>query len=140
MEEQTIKAIVVGSGAGGATIARELARKGFEVLVLEAGSPFNPLTHRISWLTPFRGTFLLKNENSVERIFPHLETTRSSEDLVIFRGVTEGGSTAISCGNMVRAERGLNEIGLDLTPEFGEKEHSLEISPLPREKWRPIYR
>jgi choline dehydrogenase-like flavoprotein len=140
MEEQTIRAIVVGSGAGGATAARELARKGFEVLVLEAGHPFNPLTHRISWLSPFRGTLLLKNENSIERIFPHLETTRSSEDLVIFRGMTEGGSTAISCGNMVRAERGLNEIGLDLTPEFEEIEHSLEISPVPQERWRPLSR
>jgi choline dehydrogenase-like flavoprotein len=138
MEEQTIRAIVVGSGAGGATAARELARKGFEVLVLEAGHPFNPLTHRISWLSPFRGTLLLKNENSVEKIFPHLETTRSSEDLVIFRGMTEGGSTTISCGNIVRAERGLNEIGLDLNPEFEEIENSLEISPIPRERWRPL--
>ncbi len=66
MEEQTIRAIVVGSGAGGATAARELARKNFEVLVLEAGNPFNPLTHRISWLSPFRGTLLLKNEHSIE--------------------------------------------------------------------------
>jgi choline dehydrogenase-like flavoprotein len=138
MEEQTIRAIVVGSGAGGATAARELARKGFEVLVLEAGHPFNPLTHRISWLSPFRGTLLLKDESSVEKIFPHLETTRSSEDLVIFRGMTEGGSTAISCGNMVRAERGLNEIGLDLTPEFEEIEHSLEINSVPQERWRPL--
>jgi choline dehydrogenase-like flavoprotein len=115
-----------------------LARKGFEVLVLEAGHPFNPLTHRISWLSPFRGTLLLKDENSVEKIFPHLETTRSSEDLVIFRGMTEGGSTTISCGNMVRAERGLNEIGLDLTPEFEEIEHSLEINSVPQERWRPL--
>jgi choline dehydrogenase-like flavoprotein len=61
MEEQTIRAIVVGSGAGGATAARELARKGFEVLVLEAGRPFKPLTHGISWLSPFRGTLLLRN-------------------------------------------------------------------------------
>jgi choline dehydrogenase-like flavoprotein len=140
MEEQTIRAIVVGSGAGGATAARELARKGFEVLVLEAGHPFNPLTHKISWLSSFRGSLLLKNENSVERIFPHMETTRSSKDLVIFRGITEGGSTTISCGNMVRAERGLNEIGLDLTPEFEEIERSLEISPVTREKWRPLTR
>ncbi len=30
-----MKAIVVGTGAGGATAARELASKGFEVLMLE---------------------------------------------------------------------------------------------------------
>jgi choline dehydrogenase-like flavoprotein len=138
LEEQTIRAIVVGSGAGGATAARELARKNFEVLVLEAGNPFNPLTHRISWLSPFRGTLLLKNEHSIEHVFRHLQTTRSSEDLVIVRGMTEGGSTTISCGNMVRAERGLNEIGLDLTPEFEEIEHSLEIKTIPKERWRPL--
>jgi ferredoxin len=110
------------------------------VVVLEAGHPFNPLTHRISWLSPFRGTLLLKNENSVEKIFPHLDTIRVNEELVIFRGMTEGGSTTISCGNMVRAERGLDEIGLDLTSEFEEIEHSLEISPIPREKWRTLSR
>ena len=108
------------------------------MLVLEAGHPFTPLTHKISWLSPLRGTLLLKNENTVERIFPHMETTRSSEDLVIFRGITEGGSTTISCGNMVRAERGLKEIGLDITSEFEEIENSLEISSVPREKWRPL--
>ena len=32
-----MKAIVVGTGAGGATAARELANKGFEVIMLEAG-------------------------------------------------------------------------------------------------------
>ncbi len=138
LEELTIRAIVVGSGVGGATVARELARNNFEVLVLEAGNPFNPLTHRISWLSPFRGTLLLKSEHSVELIFRHLQTTKSSKDLVIFRGMTEGGCSTISCGNMVRAERGLGEIGLDLTPEFEEIEGSLEITSFPKERWRPL--
>jgi choline dehydrogenase-like flavoprotein len=39
---------------------------------------------------------------------------------------------------MVRAERGLAEIGLDLTPEYEEIEKSLTINPFPREKWRPL--
>jgi choline dehydrogenase-like flavoprotein len=135
-----MKAIVVGSGAGGATAAHKLANNGFEVLMLEAGQPFNPLTHRISWLSPLRGTLLLKDEKSIKRVFPHYQTTRTSEDLVIFTGVTEGGSTSISCGNMVRAERGLKEIGLDLTPEYEEIESNLTISPIPRERWRPLTR
>ncbi len=88
-----MKAIVVGTGAGGATAARELASKGYEVLMLEAGQPFSPLTHKVSWLSSFRGTPLLKNENSIKRIFPHYQTTRSSKDLAIFYGVTEGGCT-----------------------------------------------
>lgn len=133
-----MKAIVVGTGAGGATAARELASKGFEVLMLEAGQPFSPLTHKVSWLSSLRGTPLLKNENSIKRIFPHYQTTRSSKDLAIFYGVTEGGCTSISCGNMVRAERGLKEIGLDLTEEYEELESQLPINPISRERWRPL--
>jgi choline dehydrogenase-like flavoprotein len=133
-----MKAIVVGSGAGGAVAARELAKSGFEVTILEAGKPFSPLTHKVSWLSSLRGSFLLKDENSIKRVFPHYGVTRASQDLAIFRGVTEGGCTSISCGNMVRAENGLREIGLDLSAEFEEIEKSLTIAPIPRERWRPL--
>ncbi len=135
-----MKAIVVGSGAGGAMAARELAKNGFEVVILEAGKPFNPLTHMISRFSSFRGSWLLKDENSIELIFPHYEVTHASEDLHIFRGVTEGGCTSIACGNMVRAENGLKEIGLDLSKEFEEIEKTLKICTVPKEKWRPLTR
>jgi choline dehydrogenase-like flavoprotein len=135
-----MKAIVVGSGAGGATVARELASKGFQVIMLEAGEPFNPLTHRVSWLSPLRGTWLLKDEGSIKKIFPHYQITHASDSLHLFSGVTEGGSTSISAGNMVRAEHGLKEIGLDLSPEFEEIEGTLTICPIPKEKWRPLTR
>ena len=133
-----MKAIVVGSGAGGAVTARELAKSGFEVTILEAGKPFSPLTHMISWFSSLRGSWFLKDENSIEYVFPHYEVTHASQDLHIFRGVTEGGCTSIACGNMVRAENGLNEIGLDLSKEFEEIEKTLTINPVPMEKWRPL--
>jgi len=133
-----LKAIVVGTGAGGAVAARELAENGFEVTILEAGKPFSPLTHMISWFRSLRGSWFLKDENSIEHLFPHYEVTRASHDLAIFRGVTEGGCTSISCGNMVRAENGLKEIGLDLSIEFEEIEKTLTINPIPRERWRPL--
>jgi len=41
--------------------------------------------------------------------------------------MTMGGSTVLSCGNIARAEHGLKEIGLDLTPEFEEIEESIGI-------------
>jgi len=119
-------------------VARELAKSGFEVTILEAGKPFSPLTHMISWFSSLRGSWILKDENSFERIFPHYEVTRASKDLSIFRGVTEGGCTSISCGNMVRAENGLKEIELNLSNEFEEIEKTLTINPIPREKWRPL--
>lgn len=133
-----MKAIVVGSGAGGATAARKLAQNGYEVILLEAGKPFSPLTHKVSWLSSLRGSFLLKDENSIKHVFPHYAVTRGSKDLAIFRGVTEGGCTSITCGNMVRAENGLKEIGLDLSAEFEEIEKSIKIAPIPRAKWRPL--
>jgi choline dehydrogenase-like flavoprotein len=133
-----MRAIVVGSGAGGATAASELARNGFDVLILEAGRPFSPLTRKIAWLNPLRGSWLLKDETSIRRIFPSYWTTRGSEELVILHGQAEGGSTVVSCGNMVRAEHGLREIGLDLSPEFQEIERTLQICPVSREKWRPL--
>ena len=133
-----MKAIVVGSGAGGATAARELVKNGFEVTILEAGKPFTSLSHRVSWFSPLRGSLFIKDESSIKRFYPHYQTIRCSSDLAIFTGVTEGGSTCIACGNMVKAENGLAEIGLDLSPEFQEIEETLTIAPIPRERWRPL--
>lgn len=133
-----MKAIVVGSGAGGATAARKLAESGYDVTILEAGKPFSPLTHKVSWLSALRGSFILKDESSIKRVFPHYAVTRGCRELAVFRGVTEGGCTSISCGNMVRAENGLNEIGLDLSAEYCEIERSLTIAPIPRKLWRPL--
>jgi choline dehydrogenase-like flavoprotein len=133
-----MKAVVVGSGAGGATVARELVQRGFDVTILEAGKPFSPLTHKVSWFSPFRGSWFLKDENSIKKVFPHYSVTRASRDLAIFRGITEGGCTSIACGSMVRAERGLKEIGLDLAEEFEEIEETLTIAPISRKKWRPL--
>jgi choline dehydrogenase-like flavoprotein len=115
-----MKAIVVGSGAGGATAARKLAENGYKVTILEEGKPFSPLTHKVSWLSGLRGSLLLKDANAIKHVFPHYGIDIAGPDLTIFRGITEGGCTSISCGNMVRAENGLEEIGLDLSAEFGE--------------------
>ena len=93
-----MKAIVVGSGAGGAVAARELAQNGYEVTLIEAGKKFSPLTHKVAWLSSLRGSWLIKDENSIKRVFPHYDVTRSGKDLAIFRGITEGGCTSIACG------------------------------------------
>lgn len=135
-----MKAIVVGTGAGGATAARELALKGFEVLILEAGKEFKPFTRRLSLLEPFRKMGLTRNEKNFSRIIPSYDSIRSSEDLILFRGMAVGGSTNLACGNIVRAEHGLKEIGLDLTKEFDEIEGMIKISTFPWERWRPMTR
>lgn len=132
-----MRAIVVGTGAGGATAARELTLKGFEVVILEAGKQFKPFSRRLSWAAPLRRLGLLGGAKTITRLFPHMQVTRS-EDLFLVRGVTTGGSTVLSCGNIVRAERGLKEIGIDLAREFEELEELINVKPFPRERWRPV--
>lgn len=135
-----MKAIVVGTGAGGAIAARELALNGFEVSILEAGSEFKPFTRRLSWTEPLRRNGLLGSEKNITRLFPPLDTLRCEKNLVLVRGMATGGSTAISCGNMVRADHGLNEIGLDLTGEFDEIEELIGVQTFPKKRWQPVTR
>ena len=133
-----MRAIVVGTGAGGATAARELAKNGYEVEIMEAGKEFKPLRGILSIGGPLRKIGLLGNEKTITRLFPPMDTIRSANDLVLVRGLTTGGSTVLSCGNMVRAEHGLKEIGLDLTPEFEEIEKNIGITDFPRERWQQV--
>ncbi len=133
-----MRAIVVGSGAGGATAARELQGRGIDVTLLEAGSPFKPFTRRIGWATGASKMGLLGSERTITRFFPPMRTVRASDELVLVRGVTTGGTTPITCGNLARADKGLREIGLDLTPEFEELEREVGVVPVPRDRWRPV--
>ena len=133
-----MKAVVVGTGAGGAAAARELTRQGFQVTALEAGSAFSPMTRRITLTEPLRRSGLLGTEKMIGRLFPAMAAERSSDDLVLVRGMAEGGCTTIACGNLVRATNGLAEIGLDLTPEFELLEAELKPLPVPENRWRPL--
>jgi choline dehydrogenase-like flavoprotein len=118
--------------------ARELSSEGHEVLVLEAGRPFQAFTRRIGWTSKLREVGLLGGEKTIDVVFPHISTLRSSADLVLVRGVTTGGSTVISCGNAVRADDGLKEIGLDLSKEYREVEELLKPAAIPWSRWRPV--
>ena len=79
--------LVVGSGAGGATLARELARSGKEILVVEKGVPQKKLGTQIAGF----------------RIYDmhHVSPFRSSRQVSVFRGIGVGGSTLVSGGNGV---------------------------------------
>jgi choline dehydrogenase-like flavoprotein len=132
-----VRAIVVGSGAGGGLAARELARAEMDVIVLEAGSEFRPMSRRVTLTEPLRRAGVMGTERTIRRLFPAMWTTRSSDELVLVRGIAAGGTTTIACGNMMRATGGLDEIGLDLTREFEELEAELDPTTFPRERWRP---
>lgn len=132
------KAIVVGSGAGGSMVARELVNNGFEVRIIEAGSDFSYLNRSFRFVYPLVRLGLLGGEKTISRFFPHMKTKRTSKNLVLVTGQTTGGSTTIACGNIVRADRGLKEIGLDLESEFEEIEKLIKVKTVPTNRWRPL--
>ncbi|MBU4535523.1 MAG: GMC family oxidoreductase N-terminal domain-containing protein [Euryarchaeota archaeon] len=135
-----MKAIVVGSGASGATIARELSKNGLEVLILEAGGNFKPFTRRVSWSEPFRKLGILGSASNINKIFPPMNSIKSSPDLALFRGITTGGCSVLTCGNLVRTEEGLHQIGLNLESEFQELENLINVTTFPKKRWRPLSR
>lgn len=130
--------IVVGSGAGGATAARELQFRGHRVTVLEAGEAFKPFTRRLGWAHAVKRTGLLGSERTISRFFPPLRTTRVEDGMILVWGLAPGGTTTISTGNLARGDNGLAEIGIDLAPEFQELESEIGVTETPRERWRPL--
>ncbi|HXZ23811.1 MAG TPA: GMC family oxidoreductase N-terminal domain-containing protein, partial [Methanomassiliicoccales archaeon] len=132
-----MRAIVVGSGAGGSLAARELTKAGVKVIVLEAGGEFRPMSRRVTMTEPLRRAGFLGTERTIGRLFPAMWAERSSDELVLVRGIAAGGTTTIACGNLVRATGGLDAIGLDLTKEFEAIEAELKPMTFPRDRWRP---
>ncbi|MGB9844293.1 FAD-dependent oxidoreductase [Methanothermobacter tenebrarum] len=100
--------IVVGSGAGGATIARELAKNGTQVTIIEKG-PIVPSKHAFKcYDPPPHGVDLLKTS-------------------------CVGGSTLVAAGNAIRVlEDDLKDYGINITKELDEIEKELNVKPLPK--------
>ena len=108
--------VVVGSGAGGATVARELTRKGREVLILEEGAYHKPVG---SWRT------MLK-------MLDHMGNFASVEGTQMVRLLTVGGSTVSFCGVAFPPPAWLKERhGIDLAPYVDDVSKELALAPLP---------
>ena len=120
MENTSYDIIIVGSGAGGATLARELTRKKQRnILLLEKGkreASYGTLKESVRY---FDGNTFLR------------QPAKSREGVILWRTIMAGGSTFVSCGNGVRClEQDLKEHGLDLSAEFKEAEKDMQIKPI----------
>lgn len=113
--------VVVGSGPGGATVARGLARAGKQVILLERGKDYRR--------SPFYGTY----PGAMTYADRHaLLFTR--EGLNIIRPLMAGGATSMFAGCAARPPAWLQEqYGIALDSYVEETIAELNIAPLPPE-------
>jgi choline dehydrogenase-like flavoprotein len=132
------KAIVVGSGAGGATVANDL-QGSFEVTVVEAGGVFRPFSRDLSAAAKWKKFGLLFDEREISLLFPAMQI-RKTKDMVLVRGQGLGGTTTISTGNALRLDRDLKNLGINLDEEFEAIGREIPISVAHEKRWRPVTR
>ncbi len=109
--------VIAGSGPGGATMARELSKKGKQVVLCEAGT-----------YQKFRGNssiFLLG-------MMDGLGFTFSKEGTWVLRPKTAGGASVVFCGTAWPPPPWLKEkYGIDVDKEVDEVYKEIPIQPLP---------
>jgi choline dehydrogenase-like flavoprotein len=127
-------AIVVGSGAGGATVAKELQGK-YEVTVLEAGSTFRPFVGNLALFGRLKQTGLLFDERMIRLIFPVMQIRRAADKMILVNGIGHGGTTTICAGNAVRKDEDLQAIGINLDIEFQELYQEIPVYTEHQSKW-----
>ena len=109
--------LIIGSGAGGATLAKELATRGKNVAVVEKGG-----FHKV-------GTERRALKFYTGRLGP---AEVSDEGIELFRAIMVGGTTTVTLGNGVRAlQEELEQRGVGLEKEFKEAEKELGVAPMP---------
>ena len=117
--------IVVGSGPGGATVARDLARQGKRVLILEWGNS-KALTGTLQHMAqiaaiPGRGAFINRDFS------------------LLVQGVTTGGSSAINFATAMPPPTALfARYGIDLQAALAELKQELNFAPLPDDLIGPM--
>ena len=117
-------AIVVGSGPGGATVARELSMNNQNVLILEWGDN-----------DPIKGTFA----QTLSRAFiPGKSLLITGQALGMVRAITTGGSSLIYCATAFDPPiEMLKTYGVDISKEVAEMTKEVPNAPLTGELMSP---
>ncbi|MDZ7832044.1 MAG: FAD-dependent oxidoreductase [Desulfobacterales bacterium] len=114
------EAVVVGTGAGGAMVARELVRAGKDVVIVEQG----PDMSRFAGMKELELGRALYQENG--------KYPKTREGYSLLRGINMGGSTVLAAGHGVRClEDKFGGLGIDLEETFRETETELGLRPMP---------
>lgn len=129
------KAIVVGSGAGGATVSKELQGH-FDVTVLEAGKKFRPFSLDLRVPERLKRAGLLFDEKLIQFIFPITKIRKCDDRMILVKGIGHGGTTTISTGNALRKDENLKKIGIGLDDEFEEIYQEIPVTTDHHRLWR----
>ncbi|MGD9041769.1 MAG: FAD-dependent oxidoreductase, partial [Desulfobacteraceae bacterium] len=108
--------VVVGSGPGGATVARELSRRGKQVIICEAGA-----YHRQFGYSIFLANMMARKA-----------MTFSREGTWVVRPKTAGGASVVFSATAFRPPAWLKQrYGIDLRKEVKELFEEIPLQPLP---------
>ncbi len=117
--------IIVGSGPGGATVAKELSQREKKVLILEWGDN-DPLT----------GSFW---QGAKTLLFPGRSMLFTRQMLGLVRGITTGGSTVHYYATSFPVPFDLlKSYGIDISDEVKELREELPVAPLKDEMVGPM--
>jgi choline dehydrogenase-like flavoprotein len=121
----TYDALVVGSGPGGASVARELAQRGLAVAILEQGSAA-PITGTLTQMAavgaiPGRGAYIHQDAS------------------LLVQGITAGGTSTLNFATAAPPPVDLfARYGIDLSTELQALRGELPMAPLPDELIGPM--
>lgn len=132
------RAVVVGSGAGGATVAQAL-QGAFDVTVVEAGREFQRATLERRSIERLRRSRLLVDPRLVRLVYPSVRFRRTP-DMLLVNGIGTGGTTTMATGNGIRMDGDLRALGLDLDREFDEIARQIPITTAHQHRWHPTTR
>jgi choline dehydrogenase-like flavoprotein len=117
--------IIVGSGPGGATVAKELSQRKKKVLILDWGDN-DPLTGKFWW-------------GAKSLLWPGRSLLFTQQMLGLVRGISAGGSTVFYYATCFPVPFDmLKSYGLDITAEIQEARNELPIAPLKDEMVGPM--